>query len=363
MKLVRLVLVLVVLRLFTGVMIAQEPYTETDLTIEMSDDWQAAAKLTVPNTGEEIYPTVILIHGSGVWDMDAAYPDAEGNIASQNFKLLAERFADEGIATLRYNKRGVISYGEYDMAQANRGTIPTLIADAEAVLDAALAQPTTGDVYLFGWSEGTWVASHLGANRDADVAGVILLAPPNAPIGEALQYQQLEVSFGYIRDVVDADGDSMLTFEEAEAIPSNTPVQLTSQFYVFAPAHTSEQPMFSPFSDINRDGLLNLETELKPTIERGLAMMNRTTDDLSRVISDVLAETELPILLLHGENDGYVPIGYSEQIAEALPQQATLLSYEGVGHALSPAEIPAFDSFGVMIDMPIADTITWIAAQ
>ena len=86
-------------------------------------------------------------------------------------------------------------------------------------------------------------------------------------------------------------------------------------------------------------------------------------DGTSRVTSDLLAGTETPVLILHGDNDGYVPLREGEAIAAALGEQAQLNIYAGLGHALSETAIPAIDNFEEMAQQPIDDMLAWINAQ
>ncbi|MGB1288252.1 MAG: hypothetical protein ACPG7F_17070, partial [Aggregatilineales bacterium] len=57
--------------------------------------------------------------------------------------------------------------------------------------------------------------------------------------------------------------------------------------------------------------------------------------------------------------DGWVPLSSAESIAE-VAENATLMMYENLGHALSTTEILAEDAFGVMDNAPITDIIAWI---
>jgi pimeloyl-ACP methyl ester carboxylesterase len=340
-----------------------EPLRSRDVTIDMQNDWTASAQLTLPADGEEPFPTIILIHGSGAWDMDATNPAADGTILSRNFARIAEELAAQGIAVLRYNKRGVIATGEYDQGQLQAGQmLAQLVADAEAVLDFALEQPEVGDVFLYGWSEGAWVASHVANQRSDDLTGVILQAPPNQAIDGILQYQHLEIGLSYLAEETDADGSGTLSIEEVLTIPAG-PVSLMPSFYLWSMTSSPQEPQFSPQTDANSDGEIDIEGELRPIIEQTLGMFANFDDGLSRVNSDLLAETDLPVLVLHGDMDGWVPLSEGEALADALGTQAMLNVYEGLGHALSPTDVLAEDAFRVMDAAPIADVAQWVQAQ
>lgn len=47
---------------------------------------------------------------------------------------------------------------------------------------------------------------------------------------------------------------------------------------------------------------------------------------------DVIADVDVPILLMHGEDDDLVPIRHAERLAEAAGDRATLVRWPGIGH-------------------------------
>ena len=107
----------------------------------------------------------VLLPGSGPIDRDG---DARG-LALGIQRQLAESLAARGIASIRYDKRGVgASGGEF---------LPTgltdLVDDALVVVDEALASGLP--VLVIGHSEGSAVAARVAAERP-DVAGVVLLS-------------------------------------------------------------------------------------------------------------------------------------------------------------------------------------------
>ena len=61
-------------------------------------------ELLLPNGGKT-YPVVLLIAGSGPTDMDGN--SAIGNMKNNSLKFLAEGLAANGIASLRFDKRGI----------------------------------------------------------------------------------------------------------------------------------------------------------------------------------------------------------------------------------------------------------------
>ena len=124
--------------------------------------------LTVPGKGGS-FPAAILVHGQGPLDRDMSF----GHL--KPFKALAEHLAANGIASLRYDKRGVGRSGG-DFGSATR---EDLAGDVVAALRFLKRQETIlpDRIGLIGQSEGGVIAPMVAAASN-DVAVVVLLAGP-----------------------------------------------------------------------------------------------------------------------------------------------------------------------------------------
>ena len=331
--------------------------------ISLDDDYKTSAKLSRPLATVSSQDLVILFHGSGPYDMEATVPDGKGGVLSANFKVISEYLAENGISSLRYNKCGVLGNGNYDQAQVRKAMmLPQLVADAEKVLDFALELPDIDNIYLFGWSEGTWVASHLAARRVDDVAGVILQAPPNSSLASIVRIQHVEQGLPYLAETIDADRNGALSVAEILSIPPG-PVQLMPRFYMWDPTSSPSAPVLNKRVDADADGEIDLESELRPAIEGTLSMMATMASPMSPVIAEVLKDVPVAIAILHGEMDGWVPFSESEAIKLALQEKVTLFRYPDLGHALSRTVVLSEDSFAPMEVAPLSDLVAWIGLQ
>ena len=129
-------------------------------------------------------PAALLVGGSGKVDRDE---NAFG-LRVDAIRQVAAHLAHAGVASLRYDKRGVgKSSGDY-----NETGFHDNVADAEAALAALRAHPAVdpAHVVVVGHSEGALIAVRVAA-RGAPVAGVVLLAAP-ARSGEAVLVWQAE---------------------------------------------------------------------------------------------------------------------------------------------------------------------------
>lgn len=148
------------------------------------------------------FPFVLMVHGSGPLDRDE-------NMAAQKlnvFNTIAHCLAQNGVASLRYDKRGCgkssgnyYTTGHYDLVQ-----------DALHVFDA-LQELETCDrdrVFILGHSEGCIIAPQISLKR-TEVAGLVLLCPfvdnmESILIKQATQLQKEFESAGLMRRVLGA---------------------------------------------------------------------------------------------------------------------------------------------------------------
>lgn len=342
-------------------------FTTQDYEIEMGD-WTSSAKLTLPADSETTVPLLILFHGSGPYDMDSTYsldPFSDDEPISQNFLTIAETLSDEGLAVLRFNKRGVNAYGDYDFAQVQASTLDILISDANAVIDFAsnLEGIDSEQIYLYGWSEGAWVIANVATMRD-DIAGLVMQGAPAGSLADTLPYQYQELALSYFRDEIDSDGDGLLSLEDVANVPPG-PVQYMIPFFFYQPGSDVNNPTANTFVDSNGDGVIDIDGELAPAIDMYLGNLSYYLPEVeaSYDTGALLSESNIPTLLLHGENDGWTAVSGANAIFEANPETVTLNAYPDLGHALSITENPAEDGFYPMEIEPLQDLIEWLQSQ
>lgn len=109
---------------------------------------------------------VILVGGSGPGTREE---ETDGHLT---FAVLADALARQGIAVLRYDKRGVSrSTGDYGAR-----TTPALADDLSAVVRAIPARKDFHRLGIIGHSEGPAIAAAVAAAHPADVDFVVSLA-------------------------------------------------------------------------------------------------------------------------------------------------------------------------------------------
>ncbi|HEY1586959.1 MAG TPA: alpha/beta fold hydrolase, partial [Polyangia bacterium] len=141
-----------------------------------------AGVLWLPATRPAKVPVVIIIAGSGPVDRDG---NAGGLLRSDSYRLLAEALAKRGIASIRFDKRGV--GGSTLGGKPEDFTFDEFVSDAAAFVSMARANDKLGGVYLFGHSEGSLIALEIAASTKVD--GVISAAGAGRQVAEVMRDQ------------------------------------------------------------------------------------------------------------------------------------------------------------------------------
>jgi pimeloyl-ACP methyl ester carboxylesterase len=146
------------------------PYKEESLAIASRDGVTLGATLTIPRT--PAHPNVVvLVAGSGPQTRHL-------NMAGHHMlDLLADHLARQGVAVLRYDKRGIArSTGDY-----YGHTLAGLEDDAYAAVQALAARKEFGQIGLVGHSEGAAIASAVAARHPEAVGFVVSLGGVGMP--------------------------------------------------------------------------------------------------------------------------------------------------------------------------------------
>ena len=156
------------------------PYREEEVSYENhAAGIKLAATFTIPQ-GKGQFPAVLLICGSGPHDRD------ESLMGHKPFLVLADYLTRQGIAVLRFDKRGV-GKSTGSLAAATTADFAT---DAEAGVAwlKTRAEVDVHNIGLIGHSEGGAIAPMVAA-RNRDVAFLVMLAGPGVRGDEILPAQ------------------------------------------------------------------------------------------------------------------------------------------------------------------------------
>lgn len=128
---------------------------------------------------------VLILPGSGPTDRDGNNPMG---VAAATYRRLAEGLAAQGIATVRFDKRGIGQSAAAAPSEADF-TFRDNISDARLWIDETLARTGFACVWLAGHSEGALVALATASNDDPKICGLILLSGAGRKAGVVLREQ------------------------------------------------------------------------------------------------------------------------------------------------------------------------------
>lgn len=281
--------------------------------------------LTMPK-GDGPFAVVLLVAGSGPSDRDETIGP------NKPFLDLANGLAAHGIATYRYDKRTRV----YAAKMTGKGiTVDDEVTDDAVTAAKLLAQQPHIDstrVFVLGHSLGALMAPRI-AQRDSNIAGVILMA---APVG-----LDLDMVLRQVRYIEKLQGASKKQLAQATA-----PIIAARDVIAHAdPAH----PPAGEFFHAPASYWLSV----------------RNYDAIA-----VAEKLPQPLLILQGERDYQVtPEGdfAKWQQAFAHDPRVTLTEFPGLSHLFMPAANPPSPADYAKpghIDAKVIDTIAhWVASQ
>lgn len=164
--------------------------------------------LQLPAAGAGTVPVVLIISGSGPTDRDGNSLMLPGR--NDSLKQLAEALAEQGIASLRYDKRGIGASAAAGQGRSESDLRFTdFVDDAEGWIAQLRADRRFSAVMIAGHSEGSFIG--ILAARRVPVDGLISLAGAGRPIGDVLRDQlaravspELQAVAGTILDELEA---------------------------------------------------------------------------------------------------------------------------------------------------------------
>jgi uncharacterized protein len=263
------------------------PFAQKPVTVTAPGSVQLSGTLTTP-AGEGPFPVALIIAGSGPTDRD-------GNslyIRTDTDKLLAQGLAARGIATLRYDKRGVGASRTTESEAQVR--FDDFVDDALALTHYLESRKEFTGVSIIGHSEGSLIGI-LTAQRDANVKALVSLEGSGRNLAAVVEEQYRDGgASAQIVDEVIAYNKALLA---GKTIPSPDP---------------NLQPVFRP----SVQPFLISEYGYDPASE--------------------IAKLKIPVLIVQGTTDLQVNLTDANRLAAADPQ-AKLLVVPGMNHVLRDA--------------------------
>lgn len=135
--------------------------TEKEMPCEYGEN-RIYGKVYIPETDKEKLPVMILSHGY--------------NGTGESMADFARGLAECGVITYHYDFCGGSNYSKSSGNSLNM-SIYTETEDLKAVVKMLDGIDNTGDIYLYGESQGGLVSSLVAADLNEEIAGLLLLYP------------------------------------------------------------------------------------------------------------------------------------------------------------------------------------------
>lgn len=183
--------------------------TATEYTVEELSVYKGESKiygkLYVPKNSEGKFPAVVLSHSAF--------------LTEKSLRSYAAAFASRGYLAYAFDFCGGSSSGKSD-GNVKDMTIFTEVDDLKAVLSAIRLRDDANqeEIYLFGTSQGGLVSALVAAEREEDVAGMILLYPAFNIAEQAKKYSSIVDFMGDLLPVGRAYIDTLLDYDPYEHI-------------------------------------------------------------------------------------------------------------------------------------------------
>ena len=270
------------------------PINVTTATLTLS------GSLRLPTVAGRV-PVALLIAGSGPTDRDGNSRMLPGS--NNAYRLLADALAARGIASVRYDKRGIGTSVTAGMKETDL-RFDMYVDDAVAWIAKLRSDPRFSTITVIGHSEGSLIGMIAAMQAKAD--GFVSVAGVAKPAGQVLR-DQLQKQIGSI-DALWQQNESTLSSLEA-----GKPVD----------------PLPSPLATV--PGLASL---YRPSVQPYLISWFKYTP------SAEIAKLAVPVLILQGTTDFQVSVAEAQALKAAAPA-ATLVLIDGMNHVLKHVVDPA----------------------
>lgn len=287
------------------------PYQTVDTVFTSHDGVSISGTLVLPDNGTEAAPIVVMVTGSGPQNRD------EEIFEHKPFAVIADNLACNGIASFRYDDRGVAQSGG-DFASS---TIQTFAGDCQSAVSFIREMNCFGSVGILGHSEGGTISMMLASRHVPDF--IISLAGMSIPGKETILDQNrhsMEMTGLSARDI-----EGSMTLIEA----------------VFDKFVTQEG---DGGIQIDVDGMADsLNVTVPPMVMQSLKMNVAKARPQFRELLKVNAGSELkdiecPFLALNGNRDTQVDAAKNLGVIRANCRGAIVHEMEGLNHLFQHAD-------------------------
>jgi pimeloyl-ACP methyl ester carboxylesterase len=256
---------------------------------------KVAGTLLMPAAATGKVPAALIIAGSGPTDRDGNSALAGRN---DSLRRLAEALADAGVASLRYDKRGLGGSAVSGLSEADL-RFETFVQDAASWVSFLRNDPRVSTITVLGHSEGALIG--MLAARAARADGFVSIAGPGQRASDLLR-AQLTPQLAALPELAAASEAVLASLEAGETTTALPALPALAQLF---------RPSVQPY-------LISWFT-YRPT--------------------EAIARLAVPVLIVQGTTDIQVPVTEAEALGRAKPD-ARLTIVPGMNHVLKLASDP-----------------------
>lgn len=284
-------LLITALNIFSFCLIAQEKndsvFSESEVVLETSTG-KIYGTLAIPSN-IKVSSVVLIIPGSGPTDRDCNSPIG---IQTNTYKMLSENFAQNGIATLRFDKRG-IGQSIASVTSESELRFETYINDVIDWISLLKSDDRFSSIIILGHSEGSLIG--MIAAEQMKVGGFISIAG------------------------VGKSADKLLK----EQLETKLPPQLLEESNNIL----DSLKMGKTVSNINP----NLAVLYRPSVQPYMISWIKYDPAIE------IGKLKMPVLIIQGTTDLQVTVNDAKLLSEAKPD-AELQLIENMNHVLKEAD-------------------------
>lgn len=297
------------------------PYSTEEVTVK-KEGVTLAGTLTIPQNATKKTPVVVMVTGSGQQNRD------EELFEHKPFAVIADYLARNGIATLRYDDRGVGgSTGEVATA-----TTADFAQDAANVVEYLKSIKRFGKIGLMGHSEGGLIAYMLGATPKM-LDFIISIAGPSVR------------------------GDSILIHQNKNALTVSGVTGQVADDFTDALRKALQTKIENPNATISDNDLTKIyPTWNKDSVTRQLAQGIRGLFDpnasnkwmqffMAYSPAKDLRSIRIPTMIIYGEKDIQVPAELNAPCAHRNAPKAIVKVYPYANHLMQHAATGEIDEY------------------
>lgn len=290
------------------------PYSVESVTVA-NDSVSLSGTLCVPQNSTAATPVVLLVSGSGLQNRD------EELFEHKPFAVIADYLARNGIASLRYDDRGI---GE-STGDALNATTVDFAADANMMIDWLRGTKRFGKIGLIGHSEGGQIAYMLGARKD-NLDFIVAVAGPSIPGSKTIAFQNKVA-------LVKSGIDEKIADDFANSLEKAFGVKLASPEITGISEETIEE-LYPQCNDnmFTRQLAASMKSMLAATPSNPWMMFF-----LGYNPKDDLKALEIPAFIIYGEKDRQVPASLNLAPTLQFAPDAKVKSYPELNHLMQHA--------------------------